>query len=412
MYHQSRSASGSRGRSYSYSGSRSRRPSQYGGRYSRGAGARTSTKWVLGKEISHFIQKAQPEVVEVAEQHLFSELKLSPTLANNIKGKGYEFMTPIQHETIPSLMEGRDLIGMANTGTGKTAAFLIPILQKISGDRTKKALIVAPTRELAFQIREECRDLSYNLGVFSTVVIGGAPMGRQIQDLRRNPQVVIATPGRLKDLIQRGIIYLEDFSTFVLDEVDMMVDIGFIRDIQYFVSLLPPVRQSIFFSATISPSLQGVVNSFVKNPVQVSVKKQDTAKSIDQDVVMVPDRNKKIEQLHEILTRKEAEKVLIFARTKRNVDKLSRELAARGFKVSAIHGNKTQGQRKRMLDLFKDGHAQILLATDVASRGLDIKNVTHVINYELPESYEDYVHRIGRTGRADKKGIALTFIEQ
>ncbi len=368
-------------------------------------------------DVTRFVHKASlsdSEELDIAHKNIhdsFMDFDVIPTLKENILNKGYTTPTPIQDQAITPILEGRDLIGLAGTGTGKTAAFLIPIVNKIFKDRSQKALIIAPTRELAQQIDQELRSLTIGMKIYSAVVIGGSNMFRQINDIRRNPHIVIGTPGRLKDLIERKVLYLEDFSTFVLDEVDLMVDIGFINDIKYFVSLLPKERQSLFFSATISPKIEGILQSFVINPVTVSIKKQTASANIDQDVIKVINKQKKVDQLHDLLIQEGFDKVLIFGRTKHEVDRLNKELIYRGFKTGAIHGNKTQGQRQRVLQSFKQNEIQILLATDVASRGLDINNVTHVINYDIPESYEDYVHRIGRTGRANKKGIALTFID-
>jgi len=299
---------------------------------------------------------------------------------------------------------------LASTGTGKTAAFLIPLINKLLINRYQKALIIVPTRELAVQINEEFRDFSAGLHMYSALLIGGANMHRQISDLRRGAQIVIATPGRLKDLIERRTIYLQDFANIVLDEVDLMVDIGFIQDVKYFISLMPKVRQSLFFSATIPSKVQGILQAFVTNPLTISVKKQDTSENVDQDIVRVINPAKKMDQLHDLLIQDGFDKVLIFLRTKHGVDRLHRELEYRGFKIGVIHGNKSQGQRQRALQSFKQDEFQILLATDVASRGLDIDNVTHVINYDLPQTYDDYIHRIGRTGRIGKSGTALTFV--
>lgn len=343
-------------------------------------------------------------------QNNFTSFNLAPMLKSNIDYKGYKNPTPIQDQAIPYILEGRDLIGLAATGTGKTAAFLIPLIQQMCKDHSKKTLIITPTRELALQIQDEFKDFAYDMKLYSSLIIGGSNINRQIHELRRNPHMVIATPGRLKDLVERRAIYLEDYSNVVLDEVDLMVDIGFINDVKYFTSLLPEDRQSLFFSATISSKIQGILQSFVKNPVTVSVKKQELPENIDQDVVRVQNGENKVEKLHDLLISDGFDKVLIFGRTKHGVEKLNRELIERGFKVGAIHGNKTQGHRQRVLQSFKKDEIQVLLATDVASRGLDIPNVTHVINYELPQTYDDYIHRIGRTGRAGKNGIALTFI--
>lgn len=387
----------------------SNRPGQYGsGRFQ----PRRGQSKLVG-DPSIFIKKAQEQTVENAFTPSFSfqTLNISNPLKENILRKGYTNPTPIQDGAIQSILEDKDLIGLANTGTGKTAAFLIPIINKIFTKREDKALIIAPTRELATQISDELRSFSYGMKIYSALVIGGANMQRQIHDVRRNPHVVIGTPGRLKDLIERRNLNLEDFSIFVLDEVDLMVDIGFINDVKYFLSHLPEKRQSLFFSATISPKIKDILNAFVKNPVTVSVKQNETAQNIEQDIVKVEHKSKKVDILHDLLIKEGFDKVLIFGRTKHGVEDLNKELKTRGFKVSSIHGNKSQGNRQKTLKSFKDNEINILLATDVAARGLDIDNVTHVINYDLPETYDDYVHRIGRTGRANKKGVALTFVE-
>lgn len=340
----------------------------------------------------------------------FSSFALSDILKRNIAARGYTTPTPIQDQTIPLILEGKDVIGIANTGTGKTAAFLLPLLNKVAGDRYKKVLIIVPTRELAVQIRQEFIEFAYGMNIYCTLTIGGTSTFRQKQDLRRNPSFVIGTPGRIKDLINQRSLDLASFEIIVLDEVDMMVDIGFIGHIKYFISLLANNRQSLFFSATVDGKAREILNSFVRNPVTVSVKKQDMLKNIKHEVIKISDKERKIEQLHDLLIKKELEKVLVFGRTKWGIQKLSDELVKRGFNAGAIHGNKSQTQRLRILEQFKRNSLQILLATDVASRGLDIDNVTHVINYDPPESYEVYIHRIGRTGRADKDGTAITFI--
>ena len=342
--------------------------------------------------------------------HTFSDFRISDTLKENISRKGYKTPTPIQDQAINPILEGRDLIGIANTGTGKTAAFLIPLIDKVAKDRRQKVLIIAPTRELATQIKDELIDFSRNVGIYSALCIGGANIRRQVYALSRNPNFVIGTPGRLLDLLNTRSLNLSTFATVVLDETDRMVDIGFIKDIKYIISLLPKPRQSLFFSATVSRGVREILESFVQNPVTVSVKTGETAENVSQEVVKVGNPNAKIEELHKLLIKKEYEKVLVFGRTKHGVQRLSDELIKRGFKADAIHGNKRQSQRNRTLEKFKANTIQILIATDVASRGLDIPNVSHVINYDLPESYEAYVHRIGRTGRADKRGTALTFI--
>ncbi len=364
-------------------------------------------------DVSKFINKSTEVSTEqiYTPANTFDSFPIDNRLKVNIKNKGYVEPTPIQDQAIPPILEGRDVIGLASTGTGKTGAFLIPIINKILLDRTQKTLIIAPTRELATQIDDELYTLTFGMEITSALLIGGSGMQAQTNALRKSPHVTIATPGRLKDMLYRGEINFGHFKTFVLDEVDRMVDIGFIKDIEFFISLLPTIRQSLFFSATITPKISEILHKFVTDPVKISLKKRETSENVDQDVIRVKNRSQKIEHLHDLLIRDGFDKVLIFGRTKRNVEKLNRELVHRGFKVDSIHGNKSQGQRQRALDNFKNSQIQILLATDVASRGLDIENVTHVINYDLPQTYEDYIHRIGRTGRADKKGVALTFVE-
>ncbi|OGK28000.1 hypothetical protein A3D80_04220 [Candidatus Roizmanbacteria bacterium RIFCSPHIGHO2_02_FULL_40_13b] len=355
-------------------------------------------------------QESAPQEVPVSTIQ-FETLNISLPLKGNIAYKKYTEPTPIQDQAIPHIMEGRDVIGIANTGTGKTAAFLIPLIDKVLKNPYSKVLIVAPTRELATQIQQEFEDFTYRLGIYSVLCIGGTRAYRQQADLRRRYNFVIGTPGRLKDLSNTRDLDLETFDTVVLDEVDHIVDIGFITDITYLISLLPQKRQSLFFSATFDEKVKAVLRAFVTDPITVSVKKQDTTQNIDQDIIRVHDKSRKFEQLHDLLLQKQFEKVLIFGRTKWGVQKLADELVRRGFKADAIHGNKRQPQRQKALDLFKRNVTTILLATDVAARGLDIDNVSHVINYDMPATYEDYIHRIGRTGRANKLGVALTFVD-
>lgn len=353
----------------------------------------------------------QEEIV-VPEATSFAQFPLSPKILENIARKNYSAPTPIQSQAIPQILSGRDVIGIANTGTGKTAAFLIPLIHKIYNDKGERALIIAPTRELAVQIQDELKSFAKGLGVFSALLIGGLSMKRQIGDLRQSPHVVVATPGRLRDIVGARGISLGMYNTVVLDEADRMVDIGFINDIKYFISLLPKDRQSLFFSATITGKVQEILHNFVVNPITVSVKQQQTAENITQEVIEIEPGVKKIDKLHDLLVQDGFSKVLLFGRTKWGIQKLTATLAERGFRVAAIHGNKNQNQRQRALQQFKNGAVQVLLATDVASRGLDIDDVSHVINYDMPDSVESYIHRIGRTGRANKKGVAITFVEK
>lgn len=378
------------------------------GHFGRGNGRRPAKKL----DANLFIKKAGSISSETyVSEKTFSDFALADKLKRNITDHGYTTPTEIQEQTIPHLLSGRDVIGIANTGTGKTASFLIPLVNKIFLDRNERALIVTPTRELAMQIADELQAFVKGMDLDTALCIGGANMERQEKKLYHNPHFVIGTPGRLKDLIERRRLNLQLFRNIVLDEVDRMVDIGFIRDVQYFISLLPKQRQSLFFSATISEKVKGILSSFVTDPITISVKQQATSENVDQDIIRVNGSNNKIDKLHDLLVSDGFDKVLIFGRTKWGIEKLMTALVTRGFKAAAIHGNKSQGQRKRALEQFKQNEVSILLATDVASRGLDIEDVTHVINYDAPESYDDYVHRIGRTGRAGKKGIALTFVE-
>ena len=384
-------------------------PSRFGGKgFRTGGGGRMQRSFNPYQLVAQVQTQAESEVY--TPTHAFADFAVDESLKRNIIAKGYTLPTPIQDQAIPSMLEGRDVIGIANTGTGKTAAFLIPLIDKVLKNKVEKVLIVAPTRELATQIQSELFGFTRGLGIYSVLVIGGMNMYRQVNDLRRGCSFVIGTPGRLTDLVVEKYLDLSAFHNVVLDEADHMVDIGFLHDVKFLISRLPTTRQSLFFSATIDGKVKEVLAGFVRNPVTVSVKTRDTAENVAQQIVKVIDSGKKIDQLHELLIQKEYEKVLIFGRTKWGVQKLSDELVSRGFKADAIHGNKRQSQRQRTLDAFKSNHIHILLATDVASRGLDIPNVSHVINYDLPESQDAYIHRIGRTGRADKKGIALTFV--
>ena len=343
-------------------------------------------------------------------RHKFEDFSISDRLKENIAYKRYNKPTPIQDAAIPTILEGRDLIGIANTGTGKTAAFLIPLIEKAVKDKNQKVLIITPTRELASQISDELYSFAYEMGISWSVCIGGKNLGSQMDELRKNPSFVIGTPGRLKDLSQRGHLNLNEFNNVVLDEADRMVDMGFINDIRFFISRLPKARQSLFFSATIPPKVKEILTSFVKNPVTISVKVSDSIENISHELIEINGKFTKIEKLQELLNRQDFEKVLIFGRTKWGVQRLSNELRKRGFITGAIHGNKNQGQRQRVLNDFKSNKISVLLATDVASRGIDVSDISHVINFDVPASYEDYVHRVGRTGRANKKGMALTFV--
>lgn len=342
--------------------------------------------------------------------HDFSDFNILDLLKSNIVQRGYSAPTPIQDQIIPHIINGRDVVGIANTGTGKTAAFLIPLLNKVIKNSAERVLIIAPTRELAFQIKEELLAFSNNTQVRVSLLIGGSNINRQITQIQRKPEFVIGTPGRIKDLNQRGKLDFNLFTNIVLDEVDRMLDMGFVHDITKIIQALPKNRSSLFFSATMTDAVKRVMNGFLSNPVYVSLKTQDTAKNVHQDIVKIGDKPK-LEVLHDLLCKQEFEKVVVFGRTKHGAQKMTRLLRNKGHKVDAIHGNKSQGQRQRALQSFKENKINILIATDVIARGVDIDDISHVINYDLPDSYESYIHRIGRTGRANKTGIALTFVE-
>jgi ATP-dependent RNA helicase RhlE len=362
-------------------------------------------------DISKFINRATTVVEEIyTPVHTFSDFKVDDRLKQNIARRGFVVPSPIQDQAVPNALDGRDIIGLANTGTGKTAAFLIPTINKILADKKHKAIIITPTRELAIQIQRECIELTKGLAMFNVTCVGGAPIRPQVKALEQKHNIIIGTPGRLKDLFEQKKLSLADVSTVVLDEADRMLDMGFIDDVRYFLRHIPNERQMLLFSATMAPQIEKLVHEFLKNPVKISVKSRDTSKNVDQDVVRVLDKTKKLDILSGLLQDQAFSKVLIFVETKRSVDRLHDDLRNRGFKVESIHGDKRHRERQSALQGFAIGKTQILIATDVAARGLDISDVSHVINYEVPQSYDTYVHRIGRTGRANKKGIALTFV--
>lgn len=360
---------------------------------------------------SRFIRTAKPiQIEEYVAKHKFADFEVEDLLKTNIINKGFTVLTPIQDQTIPLALEGKDIIGIANTGTGKTAAFAIPLLDKIMKNKTNRALIIAPTRELAQQIEDECRSIAKGSGLLSSLLIGGTPMGPQFRDLSSNPNVVIGTPGRIKDHIERGTLRLATFNLIVLDEVDRMLDMGFIDDVREILSNLSTNRQSLFFSATLDSKVRSLVQSFAKDPVTILLKTEEASENVNQDVIRFSSNEDKIDKLHDILIKAEVEKSIIFADTQRSTERLSKMLLERGFKADAIHGGKSQSQRQRALNRFKQNEIKVLVATDVAARGIDVVDITHVINFSQPQSYEDYIHRIGRAGRAGRTGYALTFI--
>ena len=381
----------------------------------RGAGGGKRNAQEMRVDLSQLVNKAKPMVEEDAfvPKHTFNDFKIDDRLKTNIIAKGYITPTPIQDESIPHVLAGEDIVGLANTGTGKTAAFLIPLIDKVLKFRelgkSERVLVMVPTRELAIQIENELFGFAKGLQITSVTIVGGANIVPQIRVLRRSPAFVIGTPGRLKDLMDRKELDLSGFSTVVLDEADRMLDMGFINDMKFIMGFMQKKRHTLFFSATMNREVENLIGDFLDTPARVSVKTRDTAATIDQDVVYVTKDNK-FDILAKMLAEKGMSKVLVFGRTKHGVERLARDLNGRGLKADSIHGDKTHGKRQKALGLFKQSHVNILCATDVAARGLDITGVSHVINYDLPASYEDYTHRIGRTGRAGHVGKALTFI--
>lgn len=397
-----------------YSSRPQRRTSYGGGSRFRGNGGK-SRNMVKGRgqyiDPAKFVREAQfKEEEQYTPVHTFADFEVAQLIKDNLAAKGYEVPSPIQDQTIPLGLEGKDVIGIANTGTGKTAAFAVPVLNSLLKNPHSRALIIAPTRELAQQIEDELRSVAKNSGLFGVLLIGGTPMGPQLRDLRSNPRVVIGTPGRIKDHIERGTLHLGTFDQIVLDEVDRMLDMGFLPDVRFILDSLKPERQSFFFSATMEPKVSQLIQTFSNDPVTVSVKTSDTSDNVHQNVIHYTTREDKLEKLHDALINDAVKKVIIFDETQRSVERLAQELAGRGFATDAIHGGKSQGQRQRALNRFKASDIDILVATDVAARGIDVKDITHVINYAIPQTYEDYTHRVGRAGRAGATGHALTFV--
>jgi ATP-dependent RNA helicase RhlE len=380
-----------------------------GGGQRRSSGGKRQAQYI---DPARFVKAAK--VIIAAEAYVpknkFADFVVHELLHKSIIAKGYITPTPIQDQTIALGLEGRDVIGIADTGTGKTAAFAVPVLHRLMSDKQSRALIIAPTRELAQQIEDECRELAKGSGLLGALLIGGSAMGPQLRDLRGNPQIVIGTPGRIKDHLERGTLKLNSVNFVVLDEVDRMLDMGFVNDVREILDQLHADRQSFFFSATMDPRVSGLIKTFSNDPVTVAVKTGETSENVNQDVVRFGGSSEKLEKLHEILLKSGVTKAIVFDETQRSVERLSKELIARGFDADAIHGGKTQGQRQRALNRFKKSEISILVATDVAARGIDVADISHVINYTQPQTYDDYVHRIGRAGRAGKVGHALTFV--
>jgi len=345
----------------------------------------------------------------------FSEIDLIAPLQKAIAEEGYHTPTPIQAQTIPAAIEGADILGCAQTGTGKTAAFALPILNELGIEKRKAhpnrplALILAPTRELAIQIGDSFATYGRHLRLRTVLIYGGVNQNSQVRALNQGAEILVATPGRLLDLMNQGYIELEDLEMFVLDEADRMMDMGFLPDLKRIIRELPEERQSLFFSATLPPDIRNLAKSLLWEPVQVNVTpKQTSVEKIEQQIVFV-EKDGKQKWLQQIVSGPEVQRTIVFTRTKRGANMVSERLCKSGIKATAIHGNKSQNARQRSLDAFRNQFVQVLVATDVAARGIDIDGVTHVINFDMPNEPESYVHRIGRTGRAGAAGIAISF---
>ncbi|WP_405232475.1 DEAD/DEAH box helicase [Lentisalinibacter salinarum] len=346
---------------------------------------------------------------------LFSELGLSAELLSAVEKQGYREATPIQREAIPPILEGRDILASAQTGTGKTAGFTLPLLQRLmasrpGGKRRIRALILVPTRELAAQVSESVRNYGCHLPTRSLQIFGGVSIRPQIKRLRDGVDIVVATPGRLLDHVEQRTIDLSGVEILVLDEADRMLDMGFIRDIRKILKLLPTQRQNLLFSATFSPEIRSLAADFLSSPVEISVAPRNTTADRVTQLVHPVDKARKRELLSHRIGAEDWRQVLVFTRTKHGADRLSKQLSADGLDAAAIHGNKSQGARTKALADFKSGRIRVLVATDIAARGLDIDSLPHVVNYELPHVPEDYVHRIGRTARAGLDGHAVSLV--
>jgi ATP-dependent RNA helicase RhlE len=363
---------------------------------------------------SLLVKEADHSVEEKAfrSDRMVKELPIDSKLKQALQVKGYERPTEIQDRTLETLLEGKDLLGIAQTGTGKTGAFLIPIIEQLLHKRVNPyALVVVPTRELALQVEEEFKSMSRGLGLYSACFIGGTNINRDLQNLRRSTHVVIATPGRLLDLTDRRAIDLGKFNTLVLDEFDRMLDMGFIKDVNRILDGMKQRNHTMLFSATLDKSQQSMINNILTNHVTVKVNNgNSSADAIEQEVIKLKPGEDKFRVLQDMLTQNEFKKVLLFEETKHRVSRLCVKLNNAGIQADQIHGNKSQNARQNALKAFKQGRVQVLVATDVASRGLDVSDVSHVINYQIPQTHDSYIHRIGRTGRAGKVGKAYTFV--
>lgn len=361
------------------------------------------------------IKKAttQAKTEQPTQYRSFDSLPLHQNLIRNIQIKGYESMTEIQDQSFDSLMSGRDLLGIARTGTGKTASFAIPMLEKIINQSSKnQMLILTPTRELAAQVQEEIQSLSQGMRVYSISLIGGSNVDRDVQKLKRHHHIFVGTPGRVNDLLQRKALNLFQCNMLVLDEFDRMLDMGFRDEVLGIISQMKNRKQTVLLSATEDEKLYKYIQELLYKPAMVKVSSGSTAsESVDQDIVRIAKEENKYEVFTQLLRSSNADKVLVFDETKRGVSKLATKMKKSGFRVDEIHGDKSQAYRNKALDKFKKGKINVLVATDVAARGIDVNDISHVINYQMPRTMDSYIHRVGRTGRAGKTGQAYTLVD-
>lgn len=385
--------------------------SSFGRRSGGGGGSRFRSNRV-SIDFGKYIKKAKPVVIqEDVVTESFADLNLHPSLLANLSNLGITHPTPIQLKTFAAVLGGSDVIGIAATGTGKTAAFLLPIIHRmLSTNTNEQTLLIVPTRELASQIEVEFKKFAARTNFFSVCLAGGMSIGNQIFKLKKSNHFIIGTPGRLVDLVNRGFLNLSKVNNLVLDEVDRMLDMGFTEDLNYLLEQIPEQRQSLFFSATLEKSVERLMNGYLRDPVRITISSNNPSANVDQDVVKLRSPQDKLETLHNLLEDESFTRVLVFGETKMGVENIFEQLTARGHKVDSIHGDKSQFNRQRALDNFKNGRVRVLVATDVAARGIDVQNVSHVINYDEPQNYQDYIHRIGRTGRGNQSGKALTFV--
>ena len=365
-------------------------------------------------DTSLLVRKATGNSVrEYVSDRLYDNMPISPNLKECLHKKGFKRPTEIQDKSLEALLDGRDILGIAQTGTGKTGAFLIPIIEAFLNSKNRsQALVVVPTRELATQVEDEFRSMTKGLGLFSACFIGGTNINRDMQNLKRTNHVIIGTPGRLLDLQSRKVLDLSKFKTLVLDEFDRMLDMGFVHDVKRIIGMMNQRQQTMLFSATLDRTQEQMIASILTNPVTVKVSQGNTTgNNIDQDIIKLANGDDKFKVLLNMVADETFEKVLLFEETKHKASRLCKKLNSSGIAADQIHGNKSQNARQRALNSFKAGAIKVLVATDVAARGIDVSDVSHVINYQVPMTFDSYIHRIGRTGRAGKTGVAYTFVD-